>query len=146
MGTYITHDLDGTTRDLEAVAGVSTVSGIVRDLPSDAERQTAVDRAIAAAESLADSYLRSRYTVPVADPPDQLVEAVSHIALWSLYRGPGPEHAKLRRDEAVAWLKDVGAGRADLPAVDPITETSSTAAVRHSFGDRLCTRDLLDWP
>ena len=146
MGAYITHDLDGTMRDLEAVAGVSTVAGIVRDLPSPAERQTAVDRAIAAAESLADSYLRARYTVPVADPPDQLVEAVSHIAMWSLYRGPAPDHVKTRRDDAVAWLVNVGTGKAILPAVDPITETSTTSAVRSSFGERLCTRATLDWP
>jgi phage gp36-like protein len=145
VGQYITHELDGTTRDLEAVAGVGVIAGIVRDLPSQTERQATVDAKIDAAESLADSYLRARYTVPVASPPSQLIEAVAVIAARSLYRGPAPEHVRTCREDAVAWLRDVSTGKAALPGISLVSETSSTSAIRSSTNARLLTRDLLDW-
>jgi phage gp36-like protein len=146
MGTYITHDLDGTTRDLEAVASAAVILSVLRDLPSTAERQTAVDRAIAAAESTAESYLRQRYAVPVEDPPDQLIQGISHIAVWELHRGPAPEHVKSRRDDAIAWFRDVGKGLASLPGVTDTAESSTTGSIRSSAETRLVTRTTMGWP
>lgn len=79
----------------------------------------AQDAALEAASRVADSYLRSRYALPLTGYVDDLKRAVCHVAAWDLLttRGYDPnrggdEAVKLRHDTAIAWLKDVCAGRA----------------------------------
>lgn len=77
------------------------------------------DAALEAASRVADSYLRSRYTLPLTGYGDDLKRAVCAIAAWDLLstRGYDPqrggdEAVRMRSDAAVSWLKDVSAGRA----------------------------------
>jgi phage gp36-like protein len=79
------------------------------------------DAALEAASDTADSYMRSRYTLPLSSFGDDLKGAVCKIAAYELLgtRGYAPgagrdESLKDRRDEAVSWLKDVSAGRAHV--------------------------------
>jgi len=79
------------------------------------------DAALEAASDVADSYMRSRYTLPLTGYGDDLKRAVCAIAAWDLLttRGYDPnsggdEAVKLRNDAAVSWLKDVSAGRAHV--------------------------------
>jgi phage gp36-like protein len=79
----------------------------------------AQDAALEAASDVADSYMRSRYALPLTGYGDDLKRAVCHVAAWDLLttRGYDParggdEAVKLRHDTAIAWLKDVSAGRA----------------------------------
>jgi phage gp36-like protein len=72
-----------------------------------------------AASSLADSYLRLHYALPIVAPyPVALVEAVARIAAFNVLsvRGYNPEgDAGLlegRYKAAIRWLEDVGAGKA----------------------------------
>lgn len=78
-----------------------------------------VDGALDAASQEADSYLATRYAVPVtATPlPEHLVQAVCDIARYRLYAGAADQEVQNRYDQAVSWLKDVSAGRALLPGV-----------------------------
>lgn len=77
------------------------------------------DAALEAASRVADSYLRSRYTLPLTGYGDDLKRAVCAIAAWDLLstRGYDPqrggdEAVRLRTDAAMSWLKDISAGRA----------------------------------
>lgn len=72
-----------------------------------------------AASSLADSYLRLHYKLPLSSPyPIALVEAVCRIAAFNILsvRGYNPEGdagmIESRYQAAMKWLQDVGAGRA----------------------------------
>lgn len=76
------------------------------------------DTALQAASEEADSYLATRYAVPLAvPPPEHLVQAVCDIARYRLYAGAADQEVQNRYAQAVAWLKDVSAGRALLPGV-----------------------------
>lgn len=106
----------------------------------------AVTAAFANASSKADSYLSERYSVPVTPVPDALVECVVDLAIYRLSSGPGAgltdEKAK-RADAALAWLKDIAKGLANL-AVD--TDTDDAAALdepQTSYSERLFTRTTL---
>jgi len=79
------------------------------------------DAALEAASDVADSYMRSRYELPLTGYGDDLKRAVCGLAAWDLLttRGYDPnsggdEAVKLRHDAALAWLKDVAAGRAHV--------------------------------
>ena len=101
-----------TQADLEATFTANEIAQLVsggRD----------VDEALTAAGEEADSYLATRYAVPVtANPlPQHLVQAVCDIARYRLYAGAADEEVQNRYAQAVAWLKDVSAGRALLPGV-----------------------------
>jgi phage gp36-like protein len=77
------------------------------------------ERQLDAASSLADSYLRNHYKLPLTAPyPIALVEAVCRIAAYNILsvRGYNPEGdagaLETRYRAAMKWLQDVGAGRA----------------------------------
>lgn len=79
------------------------------------------DAALEAASDVADSYMRSRYTLPLSGYGDDLKRAVCAVAAWDLLttRGYDPnaggdEAVKLRHDAAMKWLADVSAGRAHV--------------------------------
>jgi phage gp36-like protein len=78
-----------------------------------------VDVALAAASQEADSYLATRYAVPItADPlPKHLVEVVCDITCYRLYAGAADDEVQHRYAQAIQWLKDVSAGKALLPGV-----------------------------
>jgi phage gp36-like protein len=93
----------------------------VADFTSDV-----IDDAIAKGSSLADSYLSTRWTLPLRPVeagvyPQALVEAVAAIATYRLMkrRGYSPENGdndEIRNgfDDAIRWLKDMSAGKATM--------------------------------
>lgn len=90
---------------------------------------TAQDAALAAASATADSYLRTRYSTPVAGYGVDLTRAVCSLAAWDLLsvRGYDPQRGgdealRLRAEDALRWLRDVSSGKASLSG---ITESES---------------------
>ena len=84
------------------------------------------------ATGIAESYLRSRYSVPLADPiPREVVSAVVSIAGFDLLCSIGfnPQEYdnvyQLKRDAALEWLKAIGAGSASLSSLDDATPSVS---------------------
>lgn len=81
-----------------------------------------VTAALEAASAVADSYIPSRYSPPLTTWGADLSQAVAKIAAWDLLvhaRGVSPEDSgiatmKESRDDAIKWLRDVQAGRAQL--------------------------------
>lgn len=93
------------------------------------------DAALEAASDLADSYLRSRYTLPFTGYGDDLKRAVCAIAAWDLLstRGYNPqgsdEAIQTRQEQAIVWLKDVSAGRAAVSGGNTTPTPSRTSRV-----------------
>lgn len=90
---------------------------------------TAQDAALDAASATADSYLRARYSPPVAGYGVDLTRAVCSLAAWDLLsvRGYDPQRGgdealRLRAEDALRWLRDVSSGKASLSG---ITESES---------------------
>lgn len=99
------------------------------ELPDDALTGLAagtVDAAIAWASSLANSYLRKRYTLPLVQYGDDLRQQVAALATWQLMRKRGfqpgsgaDESVVVGKEDAIRWLRDVSHGHAELDgAVD----------------------------
>lgn len=81
-----------------------------------------VDAAIVDAEAEVNSYLQSRYSVPLAAPvPSRLRAVALDVTTYRLFaaRGLSDEGAdkvvRQRYEDALRWLRDVAAGRASLP-------------------------------
>lgn len=87
------------------------------DPPVGAIDTAVLDAAIAEAGAVIDSYLGGRYTLPLATTPPALTAAACHLTRYALYDDRAPERVRELRDEAVAWLRDLAAGRAVLPDV-----------------------------
>jgi phage gp36-like protein len=84
--------------------------------------------------------------VPVtATPlPEHLVQAVCDIARYRLYAGAADEEVQNRYDQAVAWLKDVSAGRALLPGV-PLAAGDGAAVAGQSPARYGQAGSVFDW-
>ena len=76
-----------------------------------------VQRACNDAGDLVDGYLRPRYALPLSAVPTILVKLSAAIARFELHLGGDrqpTDQVRQDRDLAIAFLKDVAAGKADL--------------------------------
>lgn len=104
--------------DLEDLASFGLTANATTGLDT-----TELERQLEAASSLADSYMGGRgYDLPIHHWGSDLRSAVARIAAWQVivhHRGVNPSnpaHAALAKshDDAIAWLRDVAAGKANL--------------------------------
>lgn len=96
-----------------------------------------IDDAIGKASSLVDSYLSTRWTLPLrpavpGEFPDALIQATAAIASYRLMkrRGYSPENGdndEIRNgfDDAIAWLKDMSAGKATMQIAGSNTDAEA---------------------
>lgn len=134
-----------TLDELQVRFGVQEMLGIAdRDL--DGMVDTAVvTAAIEAASNLIDSYIGQRYALPLDTVPGTLKAACQDLARYELYTMEPTAIVKQRRDQAVAWLKDLAAGRAALDAAAvtppaPADGTQSGVQILSEPGDRRVSR------
>ena len=76
-----------------------------------------VQRACDDAGDMVDGYLRPRHTLPLSAVPRLLVKLSAAIARFELHLGGDrqpTDQVRQDRDQAIAFLKDVAAGKADL--------------------------------
>lgn len=117
-----------TQADLAAAFGAAELAQIAPDGSggTDAAR---VNAALERASRQADSYLATRYPVPVAAPGPELTGATNDLARWWLYDDAATEEVTRRRDHAIAWLRDIASGRAILPEAAGTTKPPAPAAI-----------------
>jgi phage gp36-like protein len=91
------------------LAQLTTESGEVPD-------SAVVSEAVAKAEAEIDAYLAVRYVLPLAEVPARVKSLAVDMALYYLYvrRSVAPEVRRQAYEDAVAFLKLVGAGRAEI--------------------------------
>lgn len=77
----------------------------------------AAARALADASAEIDSYLAGRYSTPLAPVPARLVKLCCAIARYSLLGDAATETARRDYEDAIAWLRDVQAGRAQVEGI-----------------------------
>ena len=102
-----------------------------------------VTRAIADADAVIDSYVGTRFEVPMSPVPDVIRGHSVRLAICNLYarRRGVPDDRKERCKEAIAFLKDVSAGKAILGAATAPTTTSDTVDIESNT--RIFDRDKL---
>lgn len=107
-----------TAESLAAAAGADP-AGL-----GDAEAQALVNinQAIEDAQSAIDGYLSSRYDTPMATPPAVVKRLACDIARYYLYDDHAPETVQKRYDAAIAFFRDVSAGKVSL---GPVAQSSA---------------------
>lgn len=102
----------------------------------------AVSRALEDASAEIDSYLGTRYDVPVDPVPDLLVTACCKLARHAL-NSWGATDRMIEDAKAIrAWLRDISTGKAALPGVSLSDSTDAPSAVVLA-SDQVFTDDVL---
>lgn len=97
-----------------------------------------VGRALSDASALIDGYVAARYTLPLAETPALLIGLCCDLARHALHADAAPEVVTDRRDQALARLRDISAGRLRLDATVPAAAPSGT--VQMTSSERLFSR------
>lgn len=87
--------------------------------PADLDKDV-IELAIARAASEVDSYLGSRFPVPLAEPiPDIVMMVTADIVRYRLTSGDVSEKSPIlaRYNNALGWLRDVAAGKITVPGL-----------------------------
>ena len=104
-----------------------------------------VGRALADADAEVDSYLATRYQLPLASVPPVLERIASDIARYRLFEDSATDTVRTRYEDAVKVLKSMGKGDVSLPAATllPATTTGGGNSVKVSAPDRVFSADTL---
>ncbi|MBL8500038.1 MAG: DUF1320 domain-containing protein [Nitrosomonas sp.] len=89
--------------------------------------------ALVDADATINGYLAARYTLPLANPvPEMLERFACDIARYALYDDEVKEAIETRYKDAIAYLRDVSTGKADLGVSDTSNKPASTATAQMS--------------
>jgi len=104
--------------------------------PSAEVADAAVDRALADASNLIDSYLGKRYALPISPTPAVLVKTACDLARYFLAVDNPTETVKDNHADALKFLSDLGHGRADLNAAGIPAPEAGPGAPSHAGDPR----------
>jgi phage gp36-like protein len=141
-----------TNTDIEIWMGTATVIELTDDAGTGNIDAAKVTEARLGAEAEADSYLATRYAVPVdvsGEPgaASVLRQFVLDLAAYRLHgrRPPVPEDVARRRSEAAVWLAQVVAGQVHLPAALAVRQNAALGIIGEAAGPkRTMTRESLE--
>ena len=83
----------------------------IGDLADDAQ----LEEYLAAAQAEVESYVATRYPLPLEPVPSLLLELVAQIARFKAYPDAPTAHVRQIYDDAVRRLREIAAGTAALP-------------------------------
>ncbi|WP_374342585.1 gp436 family protein [Azonexus sp.] len=108
---------------------------------SAAERDAmaVINSAIADACSAIDGYLGGRYSTPLPSAPTVVTRLAGDLARYFLYDDHATETVQKRYDAAMAFLRDVAAGKVSLGA-EADTPATSVGTVQVVTGGRIFGR------
>jgi phage gp36-like protein len=129
-----------TPQDLIDRFGQNEVAQLAPATPGPVDTAR-VQRACNDAGDLVDGYIRARYALPLSAVPSLLVKLSAAIARFELHLGGDrqpTDQVRKDRDDAIAFLKDVAAKKADLGLAgtgeEPAEDASTSASVRFKPG------------
>lgn len=125
-----------------AAAGESLAAWTAEEQAAAAKALVVVQRALQDGDDTINSYVSTRYTLPLAPVPPVLERVACDLARYYLYDDQVTEAVKQRYDACIKLLGDVAAGRVTLGA-DGATgqEPATSAAPELSSGGRVWGRD-----
>lgn len=111
------------------------------DPPVGAIDTGVLTRALEAADGEIDSYLASRYTLPLASVPVILRDCAIDIARYRLHDRGVPDRVKDAYKDRIAWLRDVAAGRASVGLAPESLTPNSAGLPEMTSGGRVFARE-----
>ena len=124
-----------TRTDLEQRYSVDEIAQRESALPDGA-----IDRALADADALINGYLVGRYSLPLSPVPASLPQVASAIARYDLLGDAVTERGRNDYKDAIAWLRDVQAGRVLLQDASPVPGAEQSALVMMSTSEAVFKR------
>lgn len=103
-----------TQADMTRLYGATELIALTDRAGTGTVDATVLNGALADADAEIDTYLAGRYQLPLATTPLVLVGKACAICRYLLDASNGNETVRDRYRDAIAWMKDVAAGRADL--------------------------------
>ena len=105
-------------------------------------------QAITDADTIINSYVSGRYSVPIAEPVPAIVKQISaNLALCNLYgrrrEMDMPEGIAARRKDFMKLLLDIKTERADIPELSSVIIAPAAFLVSKSDSDQVFNDDLL---
>ncbi len=109
--------------------------------------ETVAARAVRDADALVDAYVATHYVVPVNPVPHVITDTSATLAVAALFAFrslPSPVWEG-GRERAIAFLKEVAAGKATLEGVvaEPAPSANTASSTHVSSNPRNFSRDLL---
>jgi len=107
--------------------------------PMEAVDEARVGRALADASALIDTYLRSRYAVPLPIAPAEIKSCCCVLARYDMSFGGGrdvAEQTRLAQKQRIDWLAEIAKGvlKLDLEELSPGDDSYAQVSVRgHAF-------------
>jgi len=137
--------------DMQGIMSNESLKQITDDINGTTIIQSNIDKAIADADEIINSYIGNRYQLPLTSPfPKLVVKLSTDIAIYNLYRRRSgitpPELVIKAYDEAMRMLRDIQTGKAilsDATTSLPVSEPA-TSRTNKTSEDRIFTKDLLD--
>lgn len=138
------------TQDLYDALSQRAVDKMAKDEATDTAEIIAarIEAAIDKAGERIDGYLRGRYTLPIENAPGILTDLCVDIALYfiagrkGIAEGTPEKNLETKYRDAIAYLKDVQAGRADIGLVDDEGNSAPTAKSDYRTPDQEFTDDF----
>jgi phage gp36-like protein len=112
------------------------------DEPTGAVDDARVDRALAEADNLVNSYVGARYPLPFLAIPELLVDLACDIARYRLYQEGATDEVRERYEDAIKRLTAISRGDMVLDAagVEPASRDDQVYA---DTGERMFSRDRM---
>lgn len=131
-----------TTSDLTIRFGDDELLALAPDEAGTAIEQATVDAALTDADAKINSYLATRYSVPVTG--SELLKLVAcDLVRYNLYDSDAPETVETRYKQQISWLKDIAAGRATLGVKNTEAAITGAVVVTRTRSNRSFTRESL---
>lgn len=99
-------------------------------------------RALADADAEIDSYIATRYTLPLASTPPVITRLACDMTRYHLYDDGVPETVRQRYEDAVSLLKRLAKGEVQLAGM-AAAAVAGVEQAYHSFEPRQMTDDNL---
>ena len=131
-----------TINDLIARYGEAELIQLTDTTQSGTYDAAVVQQALDDADSIVNSYLAARVTVPLSAPiPGVVVIQSAKIARWFLWKDRRSDAVMQDYNDAIAWLKMVAQGLIPIGADAP--ETASSNLPRQVSNEHVFTRDKM---
>tara|TARA_R110000787_G_scaffold168855_6_gene281576 strand:- start:6301 stop:6720 length:420 start_codon:yes stop_codon:yes gene_type:complete len=131
-----------TQADLEARFGAQEILELTDRNGDNVADAGVLEGAIADAGATIDTYISKRYDLPLSDIPAALVKTACDLVRYALHKEDPPDRVAAAHKDAMAFLRDVAAGRAvlDIAGTEP---TGAKDDVIIEGPDRLFSHDSM---
>lgn len=132
-----------STTDLSNRFGNDELMDIAANETGDALNDTRITSALEDADAEINTYLSTRYSLPLTSAPSVLVGVACDIARYRLYANQTTDEVTERYNSRIAWLKSISKGDAALGLTEQSQTQQGSLAIDQTSNPRVFTADTL---